>query len=133
MKISVFNSRACRAGCVYSVRERERDLETVNALALCAPLCSSFPGYSTLKCPHSRLSNPAVLHCPPPHPFMPTNISVVTVSFIKSFFLSSPAISESDPEQLCWVFCLWGEFIDSPTVATAHLPERVSSLILTCE
>ncbi|KAI9528810.1 hypothetical protein NQZ68_017409 [Dissostichus eleginoides] len=22
---------------------------------LCAPLCSSFPGYCTLKCPHSRL------------------------------------------------------------------------------
>lgn len=89
----------------------ERVLETVNALALCAPLCSSFPGYCALKCPHSRLSNPAVPHFPPP--FMPTNITVATVSFIKSFFFhplffKTPAISVIDPERLCWLFCLLG-------------------------
>lgn len=56
-------------------------------------------------------------------PFMPTNITVVTVSFIKSFLLSlslkkkkkeggrggeAGAISVIDPEQLCRVFCLLG-------------------------
>ena len=70
-KKKIFRVRAGSAGLVVFTECRRATWRRwmpwlLGSLALCAPLCSSFPGYCTLKCPHSRLSNPAVLHFPPP-------------------------------------------------------------------
>lgn len=137
MRIRVFKRHG--APDRLCLQSAHRDLETVSALAPSARN-SAAPSRGIARRnvhTYSRLSKPAVLHIPsssptPPH-FMPTNITVVTVSFIKSFSFVAQLRCLYNRPSICstgWVFLFAGRVVDPPTVATAHLPER---LILTCE
>lgn len=147
MKISVFDSRVCRAGCVYRVqreREGERKRETWRRwLPWLSAHRSAAPSRGIARWNvHTAVCQTLQSYTSHP-PFMPTNITVVTLSFIKSLSLKKKKNTKPPHKPLPFtvidpwatlpgIFCLLGEFIDpsNGSHSPISLRARVSTLIL---